>query len=240
MIFSGIKCHCGVFNWKSSILFCAASEEKDTAWTARLKRWGLVKSFWLYGNYGQPVESPVASSKDGFEMQVGICRDTVTDMEKGWAAFQLFFLSQKVLESPRLIPQTRWSSEQRIIEWFYGVPRFECTLEDHPVQNFVEKEPRWRYLRSAQFYLENFQWWGLYRVPGKVVPVTGCSHSKKKIFLISRWNVSWCILYRLSLVLPMWLPMRRDLPFMMELPFKHWKTVMMFPLKPSVLQDEII
>lgn len=38
VILSGVQHHCGVFNLKSSILFCAAPVRRGAAWAARLKR----------------------------------------------------------------------------------------------------------------------------------------------------------------------------------------------------------
>lgn len=90
VIVSGVKHRCGVqLQVLHSVLCC--SWQGDAAWTARgevLLSSGGHSGF--MGPLDTPMGSPVMSSEDDTKMQVGICRDTMTDTEKSEAAFRLF------------------------------------------------------------------------------------------------------------------------------------------------------
>lgn len=53
---------------------------------------------------------------------------------------------------------------------------------------------------AVQSHLENLQRWWLYHILGDIVPVIVLT--VKKLFLILRWNLSWCNLYLFPLSSP--------------------------------------
>lgn len=77
-----------------------------------------------------------------------------------------------------------WSIEFRSFHRNIEQHKLEGTSKNLLVQLFVGKGAYMR-LSSTLSHLEIFQWRGLYHFPGKVVPVTGCSHCKKSFSCIN-------------------------------------------------------